>query len=305
MKYLSFFIDKINNFLLDIENYNFNIIYVITEFFFCSTILFDFDNKNIFSFYNDIITYFFFYYYLKIKKNKNINEIDFFEFLNNHNNLDILCNLYNKFNINYKIFLLLNNIDDTIIPFEETISIIKDNKNISNIIKYYLNLNQSNDNLVLNYDIFNISQFKIIELPNNFLELSSIYADKVCIECHKLNSKYYICLICGEKICSLKICQSEIKNKKEYSLITHSKNCSGGNSIFLKNTNSEIIYILKRRIIFSKIFIYLNPFGEYLNKSNLTSEYILNKPALEKSLQNYINLSFRIKLNKIKSIPEQ
>jgi hypothetical protein len=216
--------------------------------------------------------------------------------------------LYNKFHINYKIFLLLNNIDETIISFEGTISIIKDNKNIPNIIKNYLNLNQSNDNnLVLIYDIFNMPKFKIIDLPNNFLELSSIYADKVCIECHKLNSKYYICLICGEKICNLKTCQREInfKNKKEYSLIIHSKNCSGGNSLFLKNTNSEIIYILKRTIIFSKKFIYLNSFGEYLNKSNLTSEYILNKAALEKSLQNYINLSFRIKLNKIQSIPQQ
>ena len=308
LKYLSFFINKINKFLLDLDNNNFYIIYEIIEFFFCLTIIFDFENKSIFSFYNDLITYFFFYYYLKINKNKNINEVNFIEFLNNNNNLDLLRNLYNKFHINYKIFLLLNNIDETIISFEETISIIKDNKNIPNIIKNYLNLNQSNDNnLVLIYDIFNMPKFKIIDLPNNFLELSSIYADKVCIECHKLNSKYYICLICGEKICNLKTCQREInfKNKKEYSLIIHSKNCSGGNSLFLKNTNSEIIYILKRTIIFSKKFIYLNSFGEYLNKSNLTSEYILNKAALEKSLQNYINLSFRIKLNKIQSIPQQ
>jgi len=306
LKYSQFFINKINKFLLDLENYNFYIINIIIEFFFCLTVLFDFDNNTIFVFYKDIITYFYFYYYIKIKKNKNINEINFIDFLNNKNDLDLLKNIYNKFHINYKIFLLLNNIDDKIISFEETISIIKDNKIIPNIIKNYLKIKKPNDNLVLNYDFFNTPEFKLIDLPNNFLELSSIYADKICIECNKLNSKYYICLICGEKICNLKTCQSEInsKNKKEYSLITHSKNCSGGNSIFLKNTNSEIIYILKRTIILSKIFIYLNSFGEYLNKSNLTSEYVLNKAALEKSLQNYINLSFRIKLNKIKSIPQ-
>ena len=118
------------------------------------------------------------------------------------------------------------------------------------------------------------------------------------------NSSFYICLNCGEKICDVTSCLTELKpnGMKDYSLIDHSKKCSGGISIFISNKNSEIIYILKRRIISSGIFTYLNSFGECVNVDYANESYILNKVELEKAIQMYTDMTFRKKEFKINSI---
>ena len=111
----------------------------------------------------------------------------------------------------------------------------------------------------------------------------------------------YFCLICGKRICGTINCLVDIKDKgiKEYSLIYHSKKCNGGNGIFLSIKNSEIVYILKRRIIDSGIYIYLNNYGEFLNNKCLNEDYKLNKVELEKGILKYMEMTFRKNLRKI------
>ena len=128
------------------------------------------------------------------------------------------------------------------------------------------------------------------------MELYSNYMNINCINCNKKNYNYNICLICGSKICDNINCVSEIKTgKKEYSLIAHSKICGGGNILLISNTTSEIVYVLKSQFNNSKIYVYLNSFGEYIKDYYLNYNYILNKVELKKAIQKFIDMSFRKK----------
>ena len=114
-----------------------------------------------------------------------------------------------------------------------------------------------------------------------------------CIYCHKKDLEYFVCLICGNKMCSHISCVIPLNEKKIYSLIYHSKKCTGGNCIFISGKNTEIVYLYKRRFYNSSIFIYLNSFGEPVNGYNLNGNYILNKKELEKSIKKFIELTYR------------
>jgi len=83
--------------------------------------------------------------------------------------------------------------------------------------------------------------------------------------------------------------------KKEYSLIEHSKICGGGNAIFISGQTSEIIYITKRQFIRSEIFVYLNSFGEHPKGDTLKGNFILNQSELDKSIQMFVDMTFRKK----------
>ena len=108
-------------------------------------------------------------------------------------------------------------------------------------------------------------------------------------------------MLCGNKICNSVNCivEDKSKGKNLYSLIYHSKKCCGGNGLFLDITNSEIVYILKRRIINTKIFVYLNDFGESLNIKYLNEKYKLDKEKYQKGIMIYIDMTFRKNLYKI------
>ena len=145
-----------------------------------------------------------------------------------------------------------------------------------------------------------IPEFKIMSLPENGIEFLS-KTNGNCIYCNKKNIYSYICLLCGNKICNNINCfiDDPAKGKKEYSLIYHSKKCCGGNGILLDIKNTEIIYIFKRRIIKSNIFIYMNNFGETLKDSYLADDYKLNKDELNKGIIKFIDMTYRKKAGKI------
>ena len=116
-----------------------------------------------------------------------------------------------------------------------------------------------------------------------------------CLYCHKKNPISFLCILCGVKMCNDIHCIIEDGTKRgtEYSVIYHSIKCSGGNGLFLDISNTEIIYILKRRIINSNIFIYMNNFGEAMNDKYLDDKYKLNKDELKKGIMKYIDMTFR------------
>ena len=140
-----------------------------------------------------------------------------------------------------------------------------------------------------------IPVFDIINLPENGIEFLN-KTNGYCFYCHKKNLSSYLCLLCGKKICNNIHCivENASKGGKDYSLIYHSKKCCGGNGIFLDLTNTEIMYILKRRILKSNIFVYMNDFGEALKeKYYLSDEYKLNKNELNKGIIKFIDMTYR------------
>ena len=296
----TYFSSKFQLIYKNIINLNFNyfndieISSFINEFIICLFILYDLNKenkekiKNIFE--NYILLYMFTYSFLKSKEN------DLDEYLNKKENIDSFKKVFELYELKYKICFLLYDEEESL-NFEDIIKSLKTNKNLKDLI------NKAN-NIFLNEQNLEIPKFKLINLPDTFIELISKYMNINCVNCHKKNSSFYICLNCGEKICDVTSCLTELKpnGMKDYSLIDHSKKCSGGNSIFISNKNSEIIYILKRRIISSGIFVYLNSFGECVNEDYTNESYILNKVELEKAIQMYIDMTFRKKKFKINSI---
>ena len=138
-----------------------------------------------------------------------------------------------------------------------------------------------------------IPELNFIDIPENGIEFFQ-RTKEGCMYCQKNKLFSCFCLICGKKICNDIHCIFEnSKGEKEYSLLYHSKKCCGGNGLFLDNTSSEIIYILKKRIFYSKIFVYLNNFGENMKSNSLSKEYKLNKANFQKGIKQYIDLVYR------------
>ena len=267
---------------------NLGISSIINEFIFCLFIIYDLNEeeiKNIFQTY--ILGYLFVYYSMQYNK-KNLND-----FLCERENTDLIKNIFNLYCLKYQICFLLYNENQIInINFEESILFLKKKE-----INYKLNdssniiLKEKKLGGILDYDIF-----KIIELPNNLNEFNSKYININCINCKETKSNYYICLICESKICDDINCSSKNNEIKDFSLNVHSKKCGGGNNIFISNINSEIVYLLKKNLIKSGIYIYLNSSGKHITNSNNKNLYILNKTELQKGVQNFIDIIFRKKV---------
>ena len=304
-------ISKFKEIYKNFEEFNFSyfnnleITYYVDGLIICLFILYELNEKDkekIKNFFkNHILIYYYIYPYLKNK------ETNFNEYLEKKENEDLFKKIFFLYNLKYKIcFLFYDEKEENLnLNYDELINSMKNNENIKKLLSNYDNYIKENPNSILQEQIFEIPQFNIIDLPENFLEFSSNYSNQQCVNCKKKNANSYICLICGSKLCNLKTCQTEINNdgKKEYSLIAHSKKCSGGNTLYLSIINSEIIYLYKRQFIFPKIYIYLNSFGEYKKESYLTSEFILNKIELEKAINSFIDMTFRQRTYRILNIP--
>ena len=297
----SYFIERFNLIYKNIKNYYYlafinktDISSIINEFIICLFIVYDLDKnskekiKNIFQ--NYFLILMFIYPLLENKKN-------FDEFLKKKENKENLKQIFDLYNLKYKICFLLYNdkVENLKLNFEETIKTLENNEIIKNLITKNKNLITKNNNLILNNPKLKIPKFYLILLPKDYLEFCYKYMNINCVICNKKNSDFYVCLFCGSKICNSINCTKEIKlkGKKEYSVIVHSKSCGGGNILFISNKNSEIIYILKREVIPSGIYVYLNSFGEYIKDFNSVDNYVLNKVELDKSIQIFIDMTYR------------
>ena len=276
-----------------LEDFNFSymsnseISLIINELIFCLFILYDLteENKNTIKnlFQNCILIHLFIFQFIKSKETK------FDEFLNKKENEDSLKKIFELYKLKYKIcFLFYDEKEENLnLNFEQSIQFLKEKVNINSLKNNFTNL-------FIKEQYLEIPKFNPIKLPENYMEFCSKYANINCINCNKKNKDYYICLICGNKICDVTSCITELEpGKKEYSLKIHSKKCGGGNVLFISNINSQIIYLLKDYFINSGIYVYLNSFGEYIKDYYQNDNYVLNKVELEKGIQLFIDMTFR------------
>ena len=296
-----FFISKFKNINKKVQELNhsylsdFEISSFINEFIVCLFILYDLneDNKKKikYLFQNKILIYIFVYKCLEKQEN------NFKDFLTKRENKDLIQKIFNFYNLKYKICFLLYDEKDEDLQLNYDINLINNNNNIQSLIN-------NNQHLILKDQYLELPTFHIINLPENFIEFSSKYMHINCINCQKKEINYYLCLICGNKICNHINCVTEKKEngKKEYSLIEHSKICGGGISFFISGKTSEIVYLHKRQFNNSGIYVYLNSFGEYITNSELNNNYILNKIELNKSIQIFIDVAYRKKGFKVRSL---
>ena len=273
---------------------NFDISTIINEFIISLFILYDLDEKNKEKiknlFQNNIFIYMLLHSFLEKKEN------NFEQFLLKKENQELIEKKFKLYNSKYKICFLLYEEKEENLQLKFDINQIKINPKIENALNSY-------KNLISKPQYLEVPKFNIINLPENYIEFGPKYMNVNCIYCHKKDLDYYVCLICGNKICSHVNCVIELNGAKIYSLVWHSKKCMGGNSIFISGKNTEIVYLYKRRFYISGIFVYLNSFGESINGSDLNENYMLNNKEFEKSIKKFIDLTYREKCNQIGNAP--
>ena len=259
--------------------------------------------------------------YIEQNNEKVINVIKFFlqkftlmKLITDHNQkqddniiINKMNNLYELNITEYFEFLDIKNINninnkDNNITIKTLIEILSKELNISNIFSGKLE-NKYNFNEIINSLIKNIQKmefennthlikkefliqfslikFSFINLEENFLDFVENYLEKKCILCNKASRYFYICLICGNKICHTTKCN-------KYFL--HKKNCGGKNCIFINADNGEINIVDEDTNTYSSI--YMNKQGVIPNNKRIDNGYILNKEKEEQYFKKYICYDF-------------
>ena len=130
---------------------------------------------------------------------------------------------------------------------------------------------------------FSPLKFDFINLDDNIFDLIENNLERKCIACSEITRHFYICLICGNKIC---------KNNNEYA--EHIKNCSRKYCIFLDMADMEISIFSKSK--FKTLYpLYVNDAGLGPSTSEIGNEFNLSKEKLSLTLRTFICNDFNLK----------
>jgi hypothetical protein len=122
-------------------------------------------------------------------------------------------------------------------------------------------------------------EFKLIELENNMFDLIEKHIFRECSICHKTAKQFYICLICGEKICKKESCKFAVQR--------HSKKCSGRNGIFIYMYDMSLTYYNNTEKM--ELYpLYVDETGIGPNTSEVENVYYLSKERFKATLRDYI-----------------
>ncbi len=132
---------------------------------------------------------------------------------------------------------------------------------------------------------FNPYEFKLISLDNQIFDFFEKYIMKKCIICNKNNIYYFICLICGEKICSLNICSQYDE---------HVKSCGGERGVFVYINDMKLYHINYRKELKKSLPLFVNEFGDGPSETNKGREFILSKENYNKALKDFVSFDIKI-----------
>lgn len=140
--------------------------------------------------------------------------------------------------------------------------------------------------LLLYAHILNSQSNILVDLPNDILLFYERYFTKRCNYCNDINKRFYICLLCQNKICD--ICK--LKNKLY--LLEHTKKCFGGNGIYILMPIGNIIYIVNNVMRSTNKTLYINKYGEDNNGLLIKKDYVLNKQLYEEISKQFFSQEF-------------
>ena len=226
------------------------------------------------------------------------------------NKNDEIINSFNKLNIENLLLILnmdnFNNLlqknDENEIKFANIFEILSQTTNIkekfNGILGNNFDYNQIFDMLINNikntkYEKYIINKqimaqfspikFKFIKLDKNFFDFVESYLEKECILCLKKSRFYYICLICGNKICHTNNC-----NK----YFNHSTNCGGKYCILIDMNTTNISISGNYGKIKELSSLYINKEGIGPKSRSIGREYNLSKAKEEIFFRNFICYDF-------------
>jgi hypothetical protein len=198
--------------------------------------------------------------YKSISKNKN-NEINFNDIFKElpklFKNEEVFCKQYS---VNHKIIFesIINNIH-------------KKKKEDKYLVRKEL------------FVQFSPLKFDFFKLDDNIFDLVEKNLEKKCIECSKITRHFYICLICGNKICKI---------NNEYT--EHIKNCNRKYCIFLDMGDMEISIFSNSK--FKTLYpLYVNDAGVGPSTTEIGNEFNLSKEKLSLTLRTFICNDFNLK----------
>jgi hypothetical protein len=82
--------------------------------------------------------------------------------------------------------------------------------------------------------------------------------------------------------------------------VSHSRICLGGNGIFLKIENGNVIFVMSLVVLKSDIYLYTNRFDEYVRMRNISNEYVLNEGLFLKLQKEFFENEYWKYFNKEK-----
>ena len=148
--------------------------------------------------------------------------------------------------------------------------------------------NQNNQNRLVKNELFVQFipyQFKLISLDKNIFDWIEKCLFKKCCICYNISKYYYICLICGEKICHTKSC-----NKKAQ----HVEKCGGESGIFIDIDSAKVIFSKNNNQIINKLYhLYLNNSGVGPSGYEFSNEFNLSQDKYNLALKDYISNDYK------------
>ena len=127
-------------------------------------------------------------------------------------------------------------------------------------------------------------KFKLIDLDNNIFDMVEKYLFKKCCVCNDYSKYYYICLICGEKVCNTKICDK---------IVRHVDSCGGGSGIFIYISTTSLCLIKSKSAKRNNLFpLYVNESGVGPNEYEIGNEFKLSQEKYNNALKTYISNDF-------------
>ena len=164
-----------------------------------------------------------------------------------------------------------------------------DLKDIFNIIIKNVNNNKSDTKIYLTKELiinFNPIKFNLIKFDNKIFDWIGNNLEKKCLMCSKTSKYYYICLICGNKVCHTTGCNNFIK---------HAQSCFGGNSLFLDMDNMKICVTFKMRFMKNIFPLYLNEDGIGPNGYEIEDKFKLSTENLNSTIKDFVSYDYFFK----------
>ena len=136
------------------------------------------------------------------------------------------------------------------------------------------------------------NKFEFVTLPELAIDLEYLIYNIGCQMCNAKGKRSLICLDCGRKVCDSRSCLAEFKGEKMASFFVHCKVCGGGRTAYLQSHDCSVLFISNKAVFRKCVPLYVNEFGEGINKRSFGKEYKLNKEEVKKALKMFTEYSY-------------
>ena len=134
--------------------------------------------------------------------------------------------------------------------------------------------------------------FRFIELPEFAIDFEYKSYNIQCQVCKVKGKRSLICLDCGKKVCDSRRCLTIFQGQTLPGFIAHTKICGGGRSAFLQTDDCSVLFVSHKAVFRKFVPLYVNEFGEGVNKRNFGKEFKLSQEEVKKALKMFTEYSY-------------